>query len=94
MTAQPIEHHHPRTVERPPATIREFRGVLSGDDLARFNREIDDVPLHEIDQYLKGWQHVLYLRTIPEIGEALRTAFDRPGIPVGEVFPEWEEISG
>ena len=93
MTAQPIEHHHPRPAERPPATIREFRAVLTGADLARFNREIDDVPLHEIRTYLKGWQHLLHLRTIPEIGGALRTAGTRPCTPIGEIFPEWEDIS-
>lgn len=86
MSAQPIEQHG-----RLPESIREFRAVLTGDDLTRFNREIDDVKLHEIRTYLKGWQHLLHLRTIPEIGEALRTAFDRPGTPIGDIFPEWEE---
>jgi len=92
MSAQPIEHYGSPD-NHSPQTIREFRGVLTGADLARFNREIDDVPLHEIRQYLKGWQHLLHLRTVPEIGEALRTAFDRPGTPIGEIFPEWESIS-
>jgi hypothetical protein len=89
MTAQPIERHDSPA----PKSIREFRAVLTGDDLARFNREVDDVPLHEIRQYLKGWQHLLYLRTIPEIGEALRTAGSRPRTPIGEIFAEWEDVS-
>lgn len=92
MTAQPIEHYGSPD-SHSPQTIREFRAVLTGADLARFNREIDDVPLHEIRTYLKGWQHLLHLRTIPEIGEALRTAFERPGTPIGEIFPEWEDVS-
>jgi len=90
MTAQPIEHHG---TPRAPQTIREFRGVLTGEDLARFNAELDDLPLNEVSGYLKGWQHLLYLRTIPEIGEAMRTAGDRPRTPIGEIFPEWETIS-
>lgn len=90
MTAQPIQYSgSPDT----PQTIREFRGTLKGGDLARFDLEIDDVPLHQIRQYLKGWQHLLHLRTIPEIGEAMRTAFDRPATPIEEIFPEWESIS-
>lgn len=90
MTAQPIEHYGS---PRAPQTIREFRAVLTGTDLARFNLEIEDVKLHQMRTYLKGWQHLLHLRTIPEIGESLRTAFDRPGTPIGEIFPEWEDAS-
>lgn len=92
MTAQPIEYHGSPD-SRHPQTIREFRGVLTGTDLARFNREIDDVPLHEVSHYLKSWRHLLHLRTIPEIGEALRTAGTRPRTPIGEIFPDWENAS-
>ncbi|MDH6578006.1 hypothetical protein [Kitasatospora sp. MAP5-34] len=88
MSAQPIQHHSPPGT---PRTIREFRAVLKGADLTLFNTEVDDVPLHEIREYLKGWQHLLHLRAVPEVGEALRTAFDRPGIPASELFPEWVE---
>ncbi|MFF7635852.1 hypothetical protein ACFZB9_22295 [Kitasatospora sp. NPDC008050] len=89
MTARPIEHHAPQS--RLPETIREFRAVLPDGDLRVFNSEVEDVPLHEIDRYLEAWQHVLRLRAIPEIGDALRSAGDRPGTPIGEIFSEWEE---
>ncbi|MFJ4092775.1 hypothetical protein ACIPYS_14420 [Kitasatospora sp. NPDC089913] len=62
-----------------PRTIREFREPLTGPDLARFEAEVEDVPLDELEGYLKGWQQLLHLRTAPETGHALRTAFDRPG---------------
>ncbi|GAA1402964.1 hypothetical protein GCM10009639_47040 [Kitasatospora putterlickiae] len=90
MTAQPVQPH---LLPEGPRTIREFRGVLTGGDLERFNAEIEDVPLHEIREYLKSWRQLLHLRTVPEIEHALRTAFDRPGTPVGDLFPEWEELS-
>lgn len=83
MIAQPIEHQAPKT-------IREFRAVLAGDDLVRFTTEIDDVPLHEIRDYLKGWQHIIHLRTVPEIGEALRTVGERPRTQLGDILPEWD----
>lgn len=89
MTAQPIEYS-----SRPPSSIREFRGVLKGEDLARFNSELDDLPLNEIAGYLKGWQQILHLRTVPEFGEAMRTAFDRPATPIEEIFPEEWAASG
>ncbi|WP_380279902.1 hypothetical protein [Kitasatospora purpeofusca] len=89
MSAHPVQ---PRLPSEGPRTIREFRGTLAGPDLERFTAEIEDVPLHEIRDYLKGWRQLLHLRTVPEIGHALRTAFDRPGTPVGELFPEWEEL--
>ncbi|WP_405006548.1 hypothetical protein OHV13_22785 [Kitasatospora purpeofusca] len=79
MTARPIQ---PRPPSESPRTIREFRETLTGSDLARFTAEIEDVPLHELRDYLKSWQHLLHLRTVPEIGHALRTAFDRPGTPL------------
>ncbi|MEV6977407.1 hypothetical protein [Kitasatospora sp. NPDC093806] len=88
MSAQPLQ---PRLPAEGPRTIREFRGILTGADLERFETEIDDVPLHEIREYLKGWKHLLHLRTVPEIEHALRTAFDRPGTPLAELFPDWEE---
>lgn len=83
MSAQPIEYS-----SRPPATIREFRGVLEGEDLVRFNREIEDVPLNEVTSYLKGWQQILHMRTVPEFGEALRTAGSRPRTRIEDIFPE------
>ena len=89
MTAQQIEYS-----SRLPESIREFRGTLKDDDLDRFNREIEDVPLHEIAGYLKGWRQLLHLRTIPEFGEALRAAFDRPATPIEDIFPEeWAATS-
>jgi hypothetical protein len=88
MTAQSIEYS-----SRPPQTIREFRGVLKGEDLARFNHEIEDLSLNEVTGYLKGWAQILHLRTIPEIGEALRTAGSRPRTPIEEIFPEWGTVS-
>ncbi|MFD9065202.1 hypothetical protein ACFVZ3_27200 [Kitasatospora purpeofusca] len=88
MSAQPVQ---PRLPSAGPRTIREFRGILTGSDLARFNTEIEDVPLHELRDYLKAWQHLLHLRTVPEIEHALRTAFDRPGTPLADLLPEWAE---
>ncbi|CAN3983311.1 hypothetical protein [Kitasatospora purpeofusca] len=88
MSAQPVQ---PRLPSAGPRTIREFRGILTGSDLARFNTEIEDIPLHELRDYLKGWQHLLHLRTVPEIERTLRTAFDRPGTPLADLLPEWAD---
>jgi hypothetical protein len=88
MTAQPIEYS-----SRPPTTIREFRGTLAGEDLVSFNTELEDVKLGEVSGYLKGWAQILHLRTVPEIGEALRTAGSRPRTPIEEIFPEWGTVS-
>jgi hypothetical protein len=89
MTAQPVEYS-----SRPPSSIREFRGTLKGEDLTRFNAELDDLPLNEIAGYLKGWQQILHLRTVPEYGEALRTAGSRPATPIEDIFPEeWAATS-
>ncbi|MGC0419585.1 hypothetical protein [Embleya sp. AB8] len=69
MSVQPIHSGEPL-----PRTIRAVRGALDADQRARFEAELSDTPIGEVDDLVLLWWGIAVMGNDPDVLADLRAA--------------------